>query len=284
MKKTVCLVLSLVMLLALCACSKDTPAPQPTETAPQETLDLTIFEKSEGKLAKEIWYNTDGLQFRSVIYEYDENGFLAKETTLGINDAPEGYKEYVRDENGAVTKMTSFIALGPEEFEEEYSVIYKLDAAGRTVRAATVIDSVETAVTEYAYDGDRLVSEKYSECEEPVSETSYAYSDGSVTLTRKNYIEDSTSTETRALDADGRIVSVTRTDSEGNLISRSEFTYDENGSEKSAVISSSDGSIISSTSSEYEYDEPGNVIKCTRSHGEGVDASVIEYTWDYAKG
>ena len=277
MKKTVCLALSLVMLLALCACSKDDPAPQPTEAAPQETLDLTIFEKSEGKLSKEVWYNTDGLQFRSVIYEYDENGFLAKETTLGINDAPEGYKEYVRDENGAVTKMTSFIALGPEEFEEEYSFIYKLDDAGHTVRAATLIDAVEISVTEYTYDGDRLVSEKYAKNEEPVSEISYAYSDGSVTLTRRDYIEDSTVTETRTLDADGRIVS-------GKLISRSEFTYDENGSEKTAVISGPDGSVISSTSSEYEYDEPGNVVKCTRSHGEGVDASVIEYTWDYAKG
>ena len=285
MKKNICFILAAVMMLALCACPKDeAPSPQETEPAPQETLDLTIYDKAEGKLAKEVWYNTDGLQFRSVIYEYDENGFLVKETTLGINDAPAGYKEYTRNDKGEAVKMTSFIALGPEEFEEEYSVVYELDDAGNTVKASTVINGTETAVTEYSYDSGKLASEKYSEGGELISETDYAYGDGIVTLTRRDYIEDGAVTEERILDKDGRITSVTRTGADGGLISRTEYTSDENGSEKTAVISGSDGSVISTTSSEYEYDGPGNIVKCTRSQTDAGESSVIEYTWDYAKG
>ena len=165
MKKTISLMLAAMLVFSLCACSNDggtTPA-EPSNT-PAPTQDLSVYEKSEGKLEKEIRYNTNGLKFNTVIYEYDGSGAIVKETTLGINDAPVGYKEYTLNSDGLAETMVSYVADGPEEYTEEYRVLYEYNESGLKMKESNVIGGSITAYTVYAYEGKSLVSEKYFEC------------------------------------------------------------------------------------------------------------------------
>lgn len=295
MKKTISLMLAIMLAFALCACANDggtTPA-EPSNT-PAPTQDLSVYEKSEGKLEKEIRYNTNGLKFNTVIYEYDGSGAIVKETTLGINDAPVGYKEYTLNSDGLAETMVSYVADGPEEYTEEYRVLYEYNESGLKMKESNVIGGSITAYTVYAYEGKSLVSEKYFEClsnEESfesvklISDIAYEYDDaGKLTkLTRQDMLEDSETVETYSYDDKGRLIQK-QSAADGNLISRTEYSYDEHGNELSVSIYGPDGNSISVTKNEYEYDEPGNVIKCTRSHGDGEQDTVIEYVWSYVKG
>ncbi len=286
MKKTISIILAAVLVFALCACTKDggaTPA-EPSNT-PAPTQDLSVYDKAEGKLEKEIWYNTNGLKFNTVIYEYDGSGALVKETTLGINDEPVGYKEYILNSDGLAETMISYVANGPEEYTEEYRVLYEYNETGLKMKESNVIGGSVTAYTAYAYEGKTLVSEKYFENSELISDIAYEYGDaGKLTkLTRQDMLEDSETVETYTYDDDGRLAQK-QTTADGSLISRTEYGYDERGNELSVGIYGPDGAAISLTENEYEYDEPGNVIKCSRSQGDGEQDAVIEYTWSYVKG
>ena len=86
MKRTFGIIAALILALCLCACTKSGESTtQPTEAQPSSTQDLSVYEKSEGLLSQEVWYNENGLKFSTVKYEYDAAGRLVKETTLGIN-------------------------------------------------------------------------------------------------------------------------------------------------------------------------------------------------------
>ena len=295
MKKTISMLLAVVLAVVLCACADDggaTPA-EPTDT-PAPTQDLAIYDKSEGKLEKEIRYNTNGLKFNTVIYEYDGRGALVKETTLGINDAPVGYKEYILNADGLADTMISYVANGPEEYAEEYRVLYEYNESGLKMKESSVIDGSVTSYTVYAYEGKNLVSEKYFEClanEEAfesvklISDIAYEYDDTGklIKLTRQDMLEESETVETYTYGDNGRLAEK-QTAADGSIISRTEYSYDEHENELSVSIYGPDGNAISITKNEYEYDEPGNVIKCTRSQGDGEQDTVIEYIWSYVKG
>lgn len=295
MKKTISIILAVVLAFSLCACAKGggtTPA-EPTDT-PAPTQDLAIYDKTEGKLEKEIWYNTNGLKFNTVIYEYDNSGALAKETTLGVNDAPVGYKEYILNADGLAETMISYVAEGPEEYTEEYRVLYEYNETGLKMKESVVTDGSVTAYTVYAYEGKNLVSEKYFEglanegsfeSVKLISNIAYEYDDAGklIKLTRQDMLEESETVETFTYDNNGRLAEK-QTAADGSLISRTEYSYDEHGNELSVGIYGPDGAAISLTKNEYEYDEPGNVIKCSRSQGDGEQEAVIEYVWSYVKG
>lgn len=285
MKSKFSIFLALALSLILCACSKGGDAPQPTEALPSPTQDLSVYEKSEGVLQKEVWYNANGLKFSTVSYEYDGAGHLVKETTLGINDAPVGYKEYVLDDSGLAKEMINYIADGPEEYSEEYRVLFEYNETGLKMKETNKIGDTVTAVTTYAYDGKNLVSEKYYEGSELISEIVYEYDDTGrlIKLVRHDMLEDSEDTEAYTYDDSGRLAKK-EASSGGQLVSRTEYGYDEHGSELSVNIYGPNNEAVSLTSNEYEYDAPGNVIKCTRSQENGEQSTVIEYTWSYVKG
>lgn len=288
MKKALLLIMSLCLVFSLCACAgsdtdSGTDEPEPT---PQETPDLKIYDKSEGVLEKEVWYNSDGLRFRTVIYKYDGNGNLSIERTLGINDAPEGYIEYVRAENELVSELVSYLAVGPEEYSEEFRTLYEYNDTGLKTKESHTMGGAVVSVTEYVYDGaGRLVGEKLSEGSELISECSYEYNaDGLVAKsTRIDHIEDCTVVETFSYDGSGNLTERTQT-LDGEAGSTSKYSYDENGNELSREDYSADGELLSRTESAYVYDEPGNIIKCTGTQDSGDQATVIEYTWQYSKG
>lgn len=285
MKRTLCIIAAILLALCICACSKGGDAPQPTEAPPSPSQDLSLYDKSEGKLTREVRYNADGLKFNTVDYEYDENGRLVKETTLGINNAPVGYKEYVLNENGLVETMINYIADGPEEYSEEYRVLFEYNESGLRMKETNMISSEVTAVTTYAYEGKNLVSEKYYEGTELISDVVYEYDDAGnlARLVRHDMLEDSEDTENYSYDGSGRLTQK-EVSSDGSLTSRTEYTYDEHGNELSVKVCGPDGSTVSATVNEYEYDAPGNVVKCTVTHGDGEQSTVVEYMWSYVKG
>ena len=286
MKRTFGIIAALILALCLCACAKSgEDTPQPTEAQPSSTQDLSVYEKSEGLLSQEVWYNENGLKFSTVKYEYDAAGRLVKETTLGINDAPVGYKEYVLNADGLPETMINYIADGPEEYSEEYRVLFEYNDPGLKMKETSMIGDTATSVTTYAYEGSDLVSEKYYEGSELISDIAYEY-DGSGKLTklvRRDMLEDSETSETCTYGETGLLASREVSSGEG-IESRTEYSYDEHGNEISVSIYGPDGSAISITKNEYEYDEPGNIVKCTRTQGDGEQSTVIEYSWSYVKG
>ena len=286
MKRTFGIIAALILALCLCACAKSgEDTPQPTEAQPSSTQDLSVYEKSEGLLSQEVWYNENGLKFSTVKYEYDAAGRLVKETTLGINDAPVGYKEYVLNADGLPETMINYIADGLEEYSEEYRVLFEYNDTGLKMKETSMIGDTATSVTTYAYEGSDLVSEKYYEGSELISDIAYEY-DGSGKLTRlvrRDMLEDSETSETCTYGENGLVASREVSSGDG-IESRTEYSYDEHGNEISVSIYGPDGSAISITKNEYEYDEPGNIVKCTRTQGDGEQSTVIEYSWSYVKG
>ena len=286
MKRTFGIIAALILALCLCACAKSgEDTPQPTEAQPSSTQDLSVYEKSEGLLSQEVWYNENELKFSTVKYEYDAAGRLVKETTLGINDAPVGYKEYVLNADGLPETMINYIADGPEEYSEEYRVLFEYNDTGLKMKETSMIGDTATSVTTYAYEGSDLVSEKYYEGSELISDIAYEY-DGSGKLTklvRRDMLEDSETSETCTYGENGLVASREVSSGDG-IESRTEYSYNEHGNEISVSIYGPDGSAISITKNEYEYDEPGNIVKCTRTQGDGEQSTVIEYSWSYVKG
>ena len=286
MKRTFGIIAALILALCLCACAKSgEDTPQPTEAQPSSTQDLSVYEKSEGLLSQEVWYNENGLKFSTVKYEYDAAGRLVKETTLGINDAPVGYKEYILNADGLPETMINYIADGPEEYSEEYRVLFEYNDTGLKMKETSMIGDTATSVTTYAYEGSDLVSEKYYEGSELISDIAYEY-DGSGKLTklvRRDMLEDSETSEACTYGENGLVASREVSGSDG-IESRTEYSYDEHGNEISVSIYGPDGSAISITKNEYEYDEPANIVKCTRTQGDGEQSTVIEYSWSYVKG
>lgn len=286
MKKAASLILILCLSLTLCACasqSSDEPGAEPT--MPAETLDLSIYAKEEGVLSREVWYNTDGLKFSTVIYEYDGNGQLVKESTLGINDAPVGYKQYERDENGNATSITSYVADGPEEYSEEYRTVYEYNDSGLKVKETSFVGDEAASTTMYAYEADRLVSEKLYEGSELIAECAYEYDEnGRLTAsTRTDNIEGTAVVKSYTYDDKGRVISVS-TATDGSVTGRTDYTYDDNGNELTRKDYGAGNELLSSVKNEYAYDEPGNMIKCTRTQDDSGQVTVIEYSWMYSKG
>lgn len=285
MKRITAIILAAMLAFSLCACAKDGGTTPDAADTPAPTQDLSIYDSSEGKLEKEVRYNANGLRFSTVIYEYDDAGRLVKETTLGVNDAPAGYKEYTIDGDGRVSVMVSYAADGPEEYSEEYRVVYEYNETGLKMKATSMVGDKTSAVTAYAYVGKNLVGEKYYEGSELVSDSAYEYDDQGVLtrLTRQDLLEGGQTVESYEYDADGRLARQ-ETSVDGSLTGYTEYSYDEHGNELTVGIYGPDGAAISVTKSEYEYDEPGNITKCTRSQGDGEQDTVIEYTWSYVKG
>ena len=261
MKRTFGIIAALILALCLCACAKSgEDTPQPTEAQPSSTQDLSVYEKSEGLLSQEVGYNENGLKFSTV-------------------------KEYVLNADGLPETMINYIADGPEEYSEEYRVLFEYNDTGLKMKETSMIGDTATSVTTYAYEGSDLVSEKYYEGSELISDIAYEYDvSGKLTkLVRRDMLEDSETSETCTYGENGLVASREVSSGDG-IESRTEYSYDEHGNEISVSIYGPDGSAISITKNEYEYDEPGNIVKCTRTQGDGEQSTVIEYSWSYVKG
>lgn len=288
MKKFTAILLCAAMLFTLCACGhkeNNEPAPEATETpAPtEEVIPEVKYDKEDGVLDREITYNPNGLKCATTIYEYDDAGRVVKESFYGVNDAPTGYNTYEYTDGGKT--MMSYLATGPEEYVEDYRAVFSYDGE-RVMKETRYYGEEIAAVTAYEYAAGNLISEKHYEGEsELVAEYSYSYEGGRVSaVLRHDYLEDDSVTNRYTYNAEGLVISDICYDSQETIVSRTEYSYDKNGSETRCGLYNAAGELITATDNAYTYDEPGNIIKCVRSYTDGTQGSTIEYCWTYTKG
>lgn len=288
MKKILYLLLAAAMLLTVCACGNSAPAPvEPTDT-PEITLPPVSYDKDEGRLTQEVSFNQNGLKYLTVFYDYDGHDRVTKEMSLGVNNAPEGYYTNEYDENGNIKLRVSYVALGPEEYEEEYRVNYEYDEAGNLVKETRVLGETVLAVTAYEYNEQgQCVSEKHYQGESFLAaEYSYGYDakGRKANCVRVDNMEGETIENRYTYDANDRLITDLRCDAEGNVIDRIEYTYDEQGNELKRSVFGSDGVLRSFIKYEYTYDEAGNYTERVSTDSEGGSTTTTQYTWAYSKG
>ena len=288
MKKLVYIILALAMILALCACDKATPEDAEASDAPQETLPPVSYDRDEGRLVKEVNYNLNGLKYLTVYYDYDGQGRITKEKSMGVNDAPEGYYTNEYDANGNIVLRISYVAEGPEEFTEDYRVNYEYSEAGLLISETSVSQGKVLARTDYEYnDAGLCVTEKHYQGESFLAaEYAYGY-DGKgrkANCVRTDYMEEETIENRYTYDSNDRLITDLKCDGDGNVIERIEYTYDAKDNVLKRSVFGTNGVLASFVQYEYTYDDAGNYTKRVSTDSEGGNVTTTEYTWAYSKG
>ena len=101
---------------------------------------------------------------------------------------------------------------------------------------------------------------------------------------RIDNIEGDTSENRYTYTSDGLLLADLSYDADGKVISRTEYSYDDNGNAMKLGVYNARGALISSTSNEYTYDDYGNIKRCAVTHSDGSKGTTTQYRWEYAKG
>ena len=287
-KRILSLVLALMLIFALCACGSKNKAEDTADAEETTVLPPASYEKEDGKLYREVYYNSNGLKYSTIIHEYDGYGRVASEIELGENDAPVSKCTYEYNDDGLKTAKLGYVAEGPEEYTFAYKVDYEYDENGNLVREQRTENDVIAAVTVYTYnDKNVLVKEEQYEGEEFML-CAYEYvldENGNVEkCIRHDYLEGIDSENRYTYDSNGNVIADVSYDADGNIQNRIEYNYDENGNEVKRSVFDSNGGMQSSTSNEYSYDEYGNIEKVVSTHSDGSQGTTVQYTWQYSKG
>lgn len=255
MKRLSALILSLLLLAALCACG--------TEEAPQKEQ-LEYYVQSRYVLQPTGDVNVTQ-------YSYDENWDILKTETL-LNGNFASAVEYVYNEDKTQLTMNYSSAI-----YEPYSTHQELsyDAEGRLIKI-TVIENGETSATsEYYYDEVGREIKVVSTAPggyKSVIEHSYD-KNGNILSYTISYIADSATPQSRqeyAYDADNRVASVSyyRNDALESICS---YSYE--GNVRYGTVCDQDGKVVSKLME--VLDEAGNVLECERYDANGT---VQSYT------
>ena len=278
MKKLSSFMLVLLLAVSLCACG-ESAVPQTTE--PADTAKPVVYEKNDGLLSEEIHYNADGLRYMTVRYEYDGEGRVIKELTLGVNEAPESYTAYEYDADGRLIRESFFIAVDADSFEPDGECVYQYDSDGLCTAKESTAGGYKSGC-EYSYNADKLLSEdRCSEDGELIYIQSYSYDENgnAVKLVRKSVMTGTESVTETVFDESGRPVKEVSAD--GSYA----YSYNEHGDEIRMDCFDTDGTLKYSRLTDYEYDEAGNIVKSTVSSGnDSFAGTVTEYVIIYAKG
>jgi len=283
MKRTLSLILAFLLIALLCSCGASETSQTTTEPekTPEPMPTAVPYEKADGQLSEEIYYNADGLRYMTLRYEYDAEGRVKKELTLGVNEAPQSYTAYAYDADGRLLKESCFVAVDAENFEPDGECVYEYNADGLCTGKSSTTGGFESSF-EYEYNAEKLVSEeKCCEGGELICILSYTYdaNGNNIKLVRRSVMTETESVTETEFDADGRALNVSSDDG------RYSYTYNERGDEVRMNCFDSDGTLKYSRLTEYEYDEAGNIIKSTVSSDNGSFAgTVTEFVWLYAKG
>ena len=236
---------------------------------------VTYEYNAAGDISKETCYNANNEVEYYEVYEYNESGQITKTTEYdasGIMNWCEGY-EY--NENGKLAKQISYDANG----EVEDYIVYTYNEAGKTASKMYYdADGDLMRGYEYTYHANgRVASEAYinsngnvtrvyyyNEIGRTIGEKEYSYKwvDGDYVLSGYSVIKK---------DDNGRELSETTYDAEGNVTGSGAYAYDQNGRQI-----------------EYVYTNSENVITeriVTKYHANGEKAAkeyYIEYGLDYS--
>lgn len=287
-KRFLCFALALVLMLSLCACGGKKGGDEPADAEETIVLPPASYDKEDGKLYREVYYNSNGLKFSSIIYEYDGYGRIASEIELGENDAPVSKSTFEYNDAGQKTAMLNYTAEGPEEYSFAYRVDYEYDENGNLVREQRTENDVIVAITVYEYNENGILIKKDQYEGEDFMICSYEYeldeNGNAKRCIRHDFIEGVDIENRYTYDSKGNMITDVSCDADGAVQNRMEYDYDENGNEIKCSIYDGFGGLQSSTTNEYSYDDYGNIEKVVCSHSDGSQGTTIQYTWQYSKG
>ena len=148
-------------------------------------------------------------------------------------------------------------------------------------------DGKTVSVTEYEYKNGLCVSENNYEGESfVISEYKYEYDDSDriSRCVRIDHIEGDTTENRYTYTSDGLLLADLSYGTDGKVISRTEYSYDDKGNAVKLSVYNAMGEPMSSTSKEYTYDDLGNIKRCVVTHSDGSKGTTTEYKWEYSKG
>ena len=287
MKKTLILLLTLSLLL--CGCGKE-PAPEtaaPTD-APEVTEVTEIPEDQEAvteppaeiptitvtRQVRMASLDENGEELWHLDYTYDELGRLISERDVSNTGEETSFAtvSYADTEAGLEIRFTDAqgnISTTRESRDEQGNVILK---------EFLLNDQVDYATT-YTYDDDgNLLSEQTHYSEDPaLPRTEYTYDDQGNRTSQYEYDgEELTGWQEMTYDADGRCTETRSYGYDGELVSRTEHSWEGNTEIRSRM--DSDGNVYMVTL--VTYDEEGNLLQ-QETQQDGYVISCTEYTYEH---
>ena len=232
-------------------------------------------------------YNEDGKLLSTVDnnhsqeYEYDDNGFLIKETDTRTQsegeEAQERITTYTNNEKGLAISGTVTGSDGTSNME------YTYDDQDRPIKQVSVpVDDPENTTTyEYFYDEQGKQVKNTMSGKDQSSAFEYTYdSEGNMASIKQTFVYDGHESVYESLCFGNSWIAIKET--YNDIIYTGEIEYDDKGYPARLVKNGDDGSSIEET---YEFDENGNMIRHTIVSVDGVDnyrdqeGTVYEYEY-----
>lgn len=242
-------------------------------------IKLSTYDEN-GRLINQSEYNKSGSMLYYCTYEYDDAGREIKYSYYTTDGGLNYYSTYEYDENGNIAKSHTYDANGKYE---SYCVNEYSD--GKIVkRLCYNADGTLFEVQEYNENEDLVRTSNYYG-DKLGSYTEYVYDENCCLLSKSDFLGDGTMYEHREYFAGTKFEDLIKNKEKetkyefyknGELLSRTISEYDKDG----RIISSSecDGEGNLTYGKSFEYDENGKLIKAS-SYGKGGELrSVSEYT------
>ncbi|MCD4698197.1 MAG: hypothetical protein K8S16_18385 [Bacteroidales bacterium] len=209
------------------------------------------FDKNENKIS-EIRYAIEGETEEKYINKFDENGYLYEEMNYISDDELAEHKTYERDKKGNVVNAFKHYQDGDKD-----TIKYLRDESGKLLEKITIDSFNEEEAREVIeYKNDKVSSRKIFEYDELVLEESYDYNDnGNMIEHNKWSIEQEDAKFLTIYNPNGTIKKALRHNSKDELISKAEYTYNED-----RLTCIEEESQYGKNKTVIEYDEGGNPI------------------------
>ena len=209
------------------------------------------FDKNENKIS-EIRYTIEGEIEEKYINKFDENGYLYEEMNYISDDELAEHKTYERDKKGNVVNAFKHYQDGDKD-----TIKYLRDESGKLLEKITIDSFNEEEAREVIeYKNDKVSSRKIFEYDELVLEESYDYNDnGNMIEHNKWSIEQEDAKFLTIYNPNGTIKKALRHNSKDELISKAEYTYNED-----RLTCIEEESQYGKNKTVIEYDEGGNPI------------------------
>lgn len=250
MKRILCLLLALVMLLSLCACGRNASEVDDDEDRKNEKDTEELFEESNKEEKITLYLRASAESDKVHIrYEYDEQGNIVRQIRYHDGEIEDEYHwEY--DVMGNMTRRISYNKSG------YVSSDYRFDpnAQGNSIRGVWQDElRIHELCWEYDDKGNMTRSISFT---------------NSVVTSEYHYEYDAQGNVTREVHYDHK-----------NGLSNHDYRYQNSYDEKGNLIQTITRYDTDSTKTTYEYDEKGNIAKEIIISIEYGTKSIVEYSY-----
>lgn len=281
MKKLLCLLLALIMVLSLTACGDEKVADEGEKSEFEKLFDDQEEETETVTRLQRTGHYTDGSWSQDNIDILDEEGRVLRSTTTSVEGEGDTVI-YTYDKAGNMVKAEHYY-----DDELQYGYIYTYDKENRMISMVSM-DETYVRYRTYHEDGSYTeVSKGYDyngELLEESTETWDAYDNWTYT---SNGLGDSGENAHRnsEVEIDGNVTTVTITD-QYDRVTTQVYTYDENGNLLSRVQTYGRGEeAILEEETTYIYDEENRMVRMEHvRYWDGVEISTFQSfvnAWSY---